>query len=153
MRKKFSIFFTFCIFTTIFLIVREYLSFIFRVEEMKLKMMKNVSSSQPPSKFGHNFTMVHDWKPRKNATKYVLFWGPYIFKSCWGHGENDSRILDQQHLNARNCPETNCHFTHDVNLLPSVLDFDAVIYNCFNKKMTFPELRSPHQLYIMTANE
>lgn len=155
MRKKFSIFFTFCVFSTIFLIVREYISYRFRVEEMKLKMMDHTETTSPltPSKFGHNFKMVHDWKPKKNATKYILFWGPYILKSYWGHGENDTNILDPNHLISRKCPETNCHFTHDVNFLPSILDFDAVIYNCFNKKLTFPELRSPHQLYIMTANE
>jgi hypothetical protein len=99
---------------------------------------------------GHNYTMVYDVPPKKNSTIYMLFWGNFIRESAWGHAEE---TIDREFLERAGCPVTDCILTHKVDYLPNLYEYDAVMINVYNRNLTVPPIRSPHQLYIMSANE
>jgi hypothetical protein len=134
----------------------DYLNYLLILEEKTAKMESTWQTSEgdrhdnEPRNCSHNFTVIYDVKPKMNSTKYAVFWGYYMLDYPWGH---DDETMGEEYLKANNCPETDCVFTNKIDLLPNIYDYDALIFNAFNANFSFPTLRSPHQLYIMTANE
>lgn len=57
-------------------------------------------------------------------------------------------------LISRNCRFTNCIFTNNMKLLPNIEDFDGIFISPFFKEtFSFPNTRSPHQLYGLITQE
>jgi hypothetical protein len=152
MSQKILFFLLVCSLAVNFLVFNEYLNYISTLTKETV-MTRNAPREKKDSKssgFGHNFTMIYDVKPKMNSTKYAIFWGYYILTAGWGHADE---TFGEAYLKAYDCPVTDCVFTHKIDLLPNIYDYDALIFNAYNRNFSFPTLRSPHQLYIMTANE
>jgi hypothetical protein len=162
MNEKLLLFFSFCSFVLTYLMYRDYLNYLAKVTEKRVEISpRTTTTTVPPpppvmysenmtSVGGHNYTMVYDVPPKKNSTIYMLFWGHYIIESGWGHFEE---TIDREFLEKAGCPVTDCILTHKIDYLPNLYEYDAVMINAFNYNLTVPPVRSPHQLYIMSANE
>jgi hypothetical protein len=148
--KKSKILVMLCILTVFYMILREFIETSGDFRRFGLKQKTKIIQEVKVSGSYHNFTMVYRKREKKNSTIYALFWSHYLTVKDWYH---HTEPMDQNHLKKLNCPQTDCVLTHNVDLLPNILDYDAVIFNLYQHDIPFPEIRSPHQLYIMTSNE
>jgi hypothetical protein len=96
------------------------------------------------------YTMVNDREPRNDSKIYILFFNGCFNLPYWSLGKE---TLDESDLKSVNCPHTNCVLTHKYGLLENIHDYDAIIFNVWYPNDTLPLTRSPHQQYIMAANE
>jgi hypothetical protein len=133
----------------VYFMYNDYLNYLLKKTELNIETLPRVDN-EIDDEGNRNFTMVYGVPESTSSTIHMLFWNTYILGSAWGHAE---QTIDQEFLNNSKCPETDCILTHKIDYLPSILDYDAVMINAFNINMTVPKLRSPHQLYIMSANE
>jgi hypothetical protein len=152
------VFFAFSIFViaVVYLVYIDYLENVPNFSELRMKILPAVTTrivTNPPSvtpESDQKFSMVYE-KQRKNDSRiYMLFWSHYFGLNDWGHG---IETMTEEYFKDLECPETNCVFTHKTDLMPNIYDFDAVIFNIWEKDFSLPKLRSPHQLYIMISNE
>ena len=83
--------------------------------------------------------------PTFNHAKTVLLYTPYFKNADWELGALGSAPF--QH-----CPVTNCHVTNIPTELPSVAEFDAVLFH-LKDIVDFPAERSPEQRYVVFTKE
>jgi len=80
---------------------------------------------------------------------YTPWWPDHASPGSWDLGEGSSPFA--------HCPEKNCVITSNRSLLPSVAQFDALLFHSWNlfhrPGMTIPKLRSLHQRYILFSLE
>ena len=80
---------------------------------------------------------------------YTTWWPDHASPGSWDLGEGSSPFA--------HCPEKNCVITSNRSLLPSVAQFDALLFHSWNlfhrAGMTIPKLRSLHQRYILFSLE
>lgn len=82
-----------------------------------------------------------------NDTKTILLWMPMFGSNDWGAGY-DTPIGGPDFFAKRNCP-LNCAMTLQRDLLPSVDQFDAIVFHGVpDLQMFLPSVRAPHQLYV-----
>ena len=60
--------------------------------------------------------------PPFDATKTILLYTPYFRSRDWELGELGTAPFSE-------CPVSNCHVTDDTAELPSVAEFDAVLFH------------------------
>ncbi len=59
----------------------------------------------------------------EDAKKILLYTDFYGWSRKWPHGQGHRKFVRYK------CPVSNCHMTHNKSLLPSVADFDALVFN------------------------
>jgi len=81
---------------------------------------------------------------RGNAKKHILMWNPK---------NNDVDVSED--LKSINCDMTNCIFSSNRKFLPSLTDYDAVMFDIggYSKIDGLPGERSKNQIYIMADYE
>lgn len=83
----------------------------------------------------------------------TLFWTRFLNNTSWYTGGGEEVGADL--LEKAQCPDKNCFFTHNHNLLANETQFDAIIFDIhdeFNLEM-IPKARSENQIYFMITNE
>lgn len=102
-----------------------------------------------------SYKMVDYKNTRTEETKYILF-----FSSLWSYKNwrMSAETIDKNSPELVNCSFSNCVFTNDKNLL-KIHDYDALFFhqssNAWKKEslQSIIETRSPHQLYVIAAQE
>lgn len=105
------------------------------------------------SQTSNNVKILKLYPYPKPSMKTVLFFTRLWSKSpTWG-SKNKTYGIDVPE--SADCPYINCIFTHDLNYLKNITDYDALIFHrgfrWFEKPI--PKKRSPHQHYIMFTYE
>jgi hypothetical protein len=122
--------------------------------ESKLESLNTTTELSEPtpnlSKTTPRYTMVNDTEARNDSKIYVLFFNGCFNLPYWSLGKE---TLDESDLKSVNCPHTNCVLTHKHDFLENIHDYNAIIFNVYFDNDTLPLTRSPHQHYIMAANE
>ena len=87
---------------------------------------RNRQSPKPVNPTSIN--MSSDYKTRNNIFKFntskkILYYTNFFGMRDWKFGFGNKAFVSNQ------CPEQNCFITRDHNLLPSLADFDAVLFH------------------------
>lgn len=84
--------------------------------------------------------------------KFILFWTKFFDVPMWGMKRETYHAHD---LKSMNCPETNCVFTHQKNLLKHPHDYDAIVFHAAESWnfLNLPRTRRSQQVYIMASKE
>lgn len=113
-----------------------------------LETSTTASSPQP------RYILVDDSErvKRNDSTIYFLFWNKFQgFDPTWGLPKKTSSPED---LASVNCPNTNCIFTSQKDLLSNIHDFDVLfITSWWEKVLELPKTRHPSQFYVLGNNE
>lgn len=94
--------------------------------------------------------MIFETRTKNDSKIYILFWGSWYRRVDW---RQPKITMDEKYLEKIGCPETNCVFTRKNDYFPSIIDFDALIFNIWHENYSLPKVRSPNQLYIMESKE
>lgn len=88
----------------------------------------------------------------KHKPKVALFWTNFFDVPLWGMTKETYYGKDLKELN---CPQTNCAFTHNKNLLSQHHDYEAIIYHGAEawNMVDLPKTRASDQVYIMATME
>lgn len=97
----------------------------------------------------NRYTILNDFVSKRDESdkKYILYWMKFF-------GEEFKNKTNENYLESIGCPVTNCIFTENKSLM-NHHEFDAIIFHAAEswKLMDLPETRSPHQVYVMVAQE
>jgi len=88
-----------------------------------------------------------------NNTKYILLWTSFFGSKNW---ELQADVLDEEFFDRIKCNISACVITSNRDLLPSTLDYDALIFHTtlpWKELGKIPEKRAPRQSYVMAILE
>jgi hypothetical protein len=100
-------------------------------------------------------TIVQALTPH-NQTKHILFYTRFWKNNFWHIG---NETVGNEHPHFQRCSRRNCIFTNRYDFLPSLSDYDALIFHTgegwwVNKSYCkVPDERKPNQLYIVAVQE
>jgi Fucosyltransferase, N-terminal len=97
--------------------------------------------------------MTGDKASHPNDTKYILLWTSFFDSKNW---ELQADVLDEEYFDRIKCNINACVITSNRDLLPSTLDYDALLFHAalpWKQLGQIPEKRDPHQSYVMAILE
>uniref|UniRef100_A0A182SWT6 Fucosyltransferase n=1 Tax=Anopheles maculatus TaxID=74869 RepID=A0A182SWT6_9DIPT len=84
-------------------------------------------------------------------TRYILLYTSFFEEKRWGLL---AETLGPEFFAAKHCPVTECVLTSYHQLLPSITEYDAVVFHVATGwDGPLPTLRSPHQVYVAALME
>ncbi|XP_050076119.1 alpha-(1,3)-fucosyltransferase C [Anopheles maculipalpis] len=84
-------------------------------------------------------------------TRYILLYTSFFSEKRWGL---QAETLGPEFFAMKHCPATNCVLTSYHQLLPSVTEYDAIVFHvATNWDGPLPTVRSPHQVYVAALME
>jgi Fucosyltransferase, N-terminal len=97
--------------------------------------------------------MTSDITFHTNDTKYILLWTSFFDSKNW---ELQADVLDKQYFDRIKCNINDCVITSNRDLLPSTLDYDALLFHAalpWRDLDQIPKRRNVHQSYVMAILE
>uniref|UniRef100_A0A4Y0BNJ9 Fucosyltransferase n=1 Tax=Anopheles funestus TaxID=62324 RepID=A0A4Y0BNJ9_ANOFN len=88
---------------------------------------------------------------QSSRTRYILLYTSFFEEKRWGLL---AETLGPDYFSMQHCPVTNCVLTSYHHLLPSVTDYDALVFHVATRwDGPLPPVRTPHQLYVAALME
>ena len=138
--------------TVLFLTVFTALSFFLlssRLSNQQMFLMKESAPRDPSSFSEANPNVSSSNSPQQTILFYTPWWPDHASPTTWDLGEGSSPFA--------HCPQPNCYITANRSHLPSLAQFDALLFhswNLFHKRgTTVPRVRSKDQRYILFSIE
>ena len=123
----------------------------FRLPQQHMFLMKESSQPKPlsSSEASPNVTSSNSPERVQTILYYTPWWPDHASPKTWDLGEGSSPFA--------HCPQQSCYITANRSHLPSLAQFDALLFhswNLFHKPgMTIPRVRSKNQRYILFSLE
>uniref|UniRef100_A0A182LY40 Fucosyltransferase n=1 Tax=Anopheles culicifacies TaxID=139723 RepID=A0A182LY40_9DIPT len=94
---------------------------------------------------------IEQYDGQVNRTRYILLYTSFFEEKHWGlHAET----VGQEYFAKKHCPVTDCVMTSYHQLLPSVTEYDAIVFHVASRwDGPLPIVRSPHQVYVAALME
>uniref|UniRef100_A0A182NZS3 Fucosyltransferase n=1 Tax=Anopheles epiroticus TaxID=199890 RepID=A0A182NZS3_9DIPT len=84
-------------------------------------------------------------------TQYILLYTSFFTERRWGL---QAETLGPDYFAMKHCPVTACVLTSYHELLPSIVEYDAVVFHVATQwDGPLPAVRSPHQVYVAALME
>ncbi|XP_052900689.1 alpha-(1,3)-fucosyltransferase C [Anopheles moucheti] len=84
-------------------------------------------------------------------TRYILLYTSFFEDKHWGL---PAETIEPDYFSMTHCPVTDCVQTTNHQLLPSITDYDAVVFHVATRwGGPMPVVRSPHQVYVAADME
>jgi Fucosyltransferase, N-terminal len=150
-RQLCLVFAVLCFFVTVLMI--------FSTSNYTLKKLTEPSTTKKPYlglNYIINYTIVNYKKDNSDDTKTILFYTKRWSAKNW---DLSAEKIDKDSPELKNCPAKNCIFVSDRSYLKEIHEYDALIFHetqsCWYDKSDLKPIktRSPHQLYIVAAQE
>lgn len=121
--------------------------------QLSLEVKQGKLGSKPFNFYkSSNYTMVKSVKDTINILLYTKLWGYHNWRLS-------NETIDKDSPELVDCSQTNCVFTNNQNYLENVHDYDMLFFHqspgsWYNSSYYDAiKTRSPHQLYVMAAQE
>ncbi|XP_053678070.1 alpha-(1,3)-fucosyltransferase C [Anopheles nili] len=104
----------------------------------------------------NSYSVLADFNRERSAKDtgrilYVLLYTSFFEQSQWGLM---AETLGPDYFRMKYCPETKCVLTSYHNLLPSVADYDALVFHVASSwDRPLPDVRRPQQVYVAAVME
>ena len=120
-----------------------------RLPNQQMFLLKESAPRDPTSFSEANSNVSSSSNSPKTILYYTPWWPDHASPKTWDLGEGSSPFA--------HCPQPNCYITANHSHLPSLAQFDALLFhswNLFQKRgMTVPSVRSADQRYILFSLE